>query len=156
MFKKEKERDAAFALMVLAQCEYATISTVSPQGIPYGTPISPVVMDSSIYFHCAQYGQRVDYLTANPQACISAVGQTQLIPEEYETAYQSAVALGQCLPVTDDQEKVQVLRLICEKYAPSHMEQFDQVIARSLKVTAIYKLTPTQITGKEHPFPKKG
>ncbi len=156
MFKKEKERDAAFALMVLSQCEYATIATLSPEGIPYATPVSPVVVDGAIYFHSAHYGQRADYLASNPQVSISAVGKTQLLPEQYETAYQSAVVQGTCTLVTEEQDKIQVLRVICEKYAPNHMEQFDRVIAKSLKVTAIYKITPTLITGKEHPFPKKG
>lgn len=150
MFKKDRARDAAFALQVVAQCDYATIATISPTGTPYATPISPVVMDGGVYFHSATYGQRVDYLKECAAVCLTGVAGVRPIPEDFTTAYQSAVIEGSCQLVADPQEKVAVLRLICEKYAPSHMAQFEKAIAQSLKVTAIYKVTPTHIMGKEH------
>lgn len=153
MYKKNCARDGQFALTVFSQCEYATIATISPDGTPYATPISPVIMDGSLYFHSATYGQRVDYLKERPKVSVSAVGETTLLPEDYTTAYQSAHLQGDCLLVADDQEKIAVLRLICQKYAPSHMAQFDAVIAKSLHVTAIYKVMPTHICGKENPKP---
>ena len=87
-------------------------------------------------------------ITQNSNGCMSCVSYAKLVPEKYTTEVKSAVLFGGCEEVCSDSEKIQALRLICEKYAPSNMQGFDEAIKRSLHRTAIYKIKINQISGK--------
>jgi hypothetical protein len=148
MIRKDREKDAAFALEVVRDCEYATLATVNTDGTPYCIPVSPVLIDSAIYFHCAAEGKKLDNIKQNNNICISCVSHTKLIPEKFTTEYKSAVAIGKCGIIEDKTEKITALRAICEKYAGSNMSSFDEEIAKSLHRTCICRIDIEQITGK--------
>jgi len=148
MRRKDRERDASFALDVLRDSEYATLATINPDGTPYCIPVSPVLVDGAIYFHCATEGQKLTNIELNDNVCISSVRYTKLIPEEFSTEYESAVATGKCRIITDPDEKTKALRKICEKYAESNMEHADKEIAGALHRTCICKIDIETITGK--------
>jgi len=145
---KEKEQDKAFALAVFRDCQYATLSTVNPDGTPYGVIVSTVVVDGAVCFHGANEGKKVDNIKANPNVSISGVKHTKLLPERFTTEYESAIASGKCVTVEDKGEKIKIIRAICEKYAPSSMGEFDAMVARLLDVTKIFKIQIATITGK--------
>lgn len=148
MRRKDREKDSAFAIEVLRNCEYATLATCNQDAIPYCVPISPVLHENIVYFHCALEGKKLDNINNNSNVCLSAVRNTKLLPEDFSTEYESAIAFGKCLPVNEDEEKIFALRLICEKFAASNMDAFEEAISRSLHRTAVYKINIEQITGK--------
>ncbi len=148
MRRKDREMDENFGLEVLRDCEYGVLSTVNKDGTPYCIPVSPVVLGRVIYFHCAPEGKKLDNIALNNKVCIAGVKNTKLLPQEYSTQYESGVATGVCTTVTDESEKIEALRLICEKYAKSNMEAFEATVARSLKRTTVCKIILQEITGK--------
>ena len=148
MRRKDREMDTTFAMEVLRDCEYATLATTNPDGTPYCVPLSPVIVDNSIYFHCANEGQKLVNIKQSDSVCISGVRRTKLLPEKFSTEYESAVAFGTCSIVTDDEEKTMALRKICEKYAISNMKNTDAEIAQSLHKTCICRIDIQHITGK--------
>ena len=150
MIRKDREKDTAFALEVIRDCEYATLATVNTDGTPYCIPISPVLIDSAIYFHCAQEGQKLDNIRQNNTVCVTCVRRVKLIPEKFTAKYESAVVFGKCEIVSDanGREKIMALRVICEKYAKSNMNNFEAKTAGSLSKTCVCKITIEQITGK--------
>ncbi len=148
MRRKDKEKNIEFALEVVRDCEYATLATINANGTPYCIPISPVLTDGLIYFHCALEGLKLDNIAKNNNVCLSCVRHTKLIPEKFTTEFESAVALGKCSLVNDNSEKIKALRAICQKYAKANMDEFDNAIARSLDRTVVCKIHIEQITGK--------
>jgi len=140
--------DSAFALEVLRDCEYATLATTNPDGTPYCIPLSPVTVGDSIYFHCANYGQKLVNIKFSDLVCISGVRNTKLVPETFSTEYESAVAIGTCSIVTDNEEKTMALIKICEKYAKSNMAHAEAEIAEALQRTCICRIDIRHITGK--------
>lgn len=148
MRRKDREKDATFAIEVLRDCEYATLSTINSDGTPYCVPISPVVIDNSVYFHSATEGKKLDNIEKNNSVCLSGVRHTKLVPEKFTTEFESAVALGRCRLIENTEEKISALRAICEKYANSNMASFEEAITHSLERTAVYKINLEQITGK--------
>ena len=148
MRRQDRQKDNQFALAVLKKCEYATLATQNADGTPYCIPISPVVADGAVYFHCAMEGLKLDNILARPKVCLSCVGETRLIPEHFTTAYESAVVFGTARIISDDSQKIAALRAICEKYAPSSMHQFEKVVSQSLRHTCICQITIDEITGK--------
>ena len=66
--------------------------------------------------------------------------------------YDSAIALGEAEIVTDNSEKIMALRLLCQRFLPKHMENFDEAIKRSLERTVVVKITLTEPSvGKSKP-----
>jgi len=150
MRRKDREKEASFALEVLKDCEYATLATTNADGTPYCIPISPVLVENTLYFHCAPEGQKLENISKNNTICISCVGHTKRIPEDFTTEYESAVVTGKCCVVTDEDEKIAALKALCEKYAKSNMKNFDAYITKSLSKTFVCKIEITKITGKSN------
>jgi len=148
MRRKDREKDSAFALEVMRDCEYATFATINPDGTPYCIPVSPAVVDNAIYFHCASEGQKLDNIRKSNNVCISGVRHIKLLPERFTTEYESAVVFGKCEIVFDEAEKIEALRAIGEKYAKSNMGNFGSHIEKYLNSTYICKIIIGQITGK--------
>jgi len=150
MRRKDREKDASFAFEVLRDCEYATLATINPDGTPYCIPISPVLVDNVIYFHCATEGQKLVNINDNNRICMSCVRHTKPIAETFTAEYESAVVFGKCIIVSNDDEKIMALRKLCEKYAESNMDNFDNSIAKWFHMTCVCKIDIEQITGKSN------
>ena len=149
MRRIDRQRDETFARELLHRCEYAVLSTVNPDGSPYCIPISPVLVENTIYFHCALEGQKVENILNNARVCLACVDKTHLVPEHFTTEYQSAVVTGEAHMVDSEAEKRFALRKLCEKYTPNHMHLVEQNIDKSIHRTGICAIVIDSITGKE-------
>ncbi len=146
MRKASRQKDAAWALEVMAKAPFITMSMTRPDGTPYGLPLNMAVADSStLYFHCASEGEKIDCLAENPVVSLSAVSRCEPRYEEdknnFTEHFHSAVALGRAEIVTAGEEKVSALRLICERFLPRYMDHFDEAVARSLERTTVVRIT---------------
>lgn len=148
MRKASRQKNSAWALEVFDKAPYVTVSMCRPEGIPYGVPLSLVRKDeTTFYFHCANEGEKIDCLKNNPVVSLSAVSRCTPVFEEekknYTEHYKSSIAIGRCEWVEDDTEKIEALRLLCERFLPKYMDHFDEAIGRSLDRTTIIKITLT-------------
>ena len=147
MRRKDRERDLAFGLAVIDECEYGTVAIQGEQ--PYCLPLSLVRVGEDLYFHCALEGKKMDLLRKSSAVWVSFVGENVAAEDDFTTYFRSAMVKGRALEVTDDAEKVAVLRALCEKLTPGHMPAFDSEVARSFAVTGIWKIHMDEITAKE-------
>lgn len=149
MRKANRRRDAEWALDVFDRAPYVTVSMIRPDGLPYGLPLSLVRGDEkTFYFHCADEGEKIDCLKSNPMVSLSAVSRcTPKFEEEkknFTEYFHSAVAIGCAEFVTDEVEKIEALRLLCQRFLPKYMEHFDEAIERSLGRTTVVKIVLTE------------
>lgn len=149
MRKASRMKDPAWALEVFDKAPYVTVSMTRPDSTPYGLPLSLVRKDErTFYFHCADEGEKIDCLKANPVVSLSAVSRCMPKFEEekenFTEYFHSAIAIGKAERVTDNEEKTEALRLLCERFLPKYMNHFDNAIARSLDRTTIIKITLTE------------
>ncbi len=156
MRRKEREMPEAFALEVVDKCMYATLATAGTDGQPYCVPVSVVRDGRVVYIHCAMQGRKTDNMRDSPKVCISCVGDVHLVEDKFTVEYESAVIFGRAEEVTADEEKTQALKLICERFAPSQMQAFDQAVQRSLHRTAVWKVQATEVTGKRKKYDHNG
>ena len=162
MRKASREMDATFALEVFDKAPYITVSFVRPDGHPYGVPLSLARTDDrTFYFHGALEGEKMDCIAANAEVALSAV--TRCAPTigpkdgNFTLQYKSAMAVGIAALVTEEAEKIEALRAICQRFLPHHMDAFDAAIARSLERTAVVRITLTEPpTGKRKQYDKQG
>lgn len=148
MRRAEHEKDCAFAEKVIDECRYMTLSLVDEAGAPYCVPLSPVRRDGQIYFHCATAGRKLDAMRAHPQVSMSFVGNTEVPPKKFTLYYEAVYAEGTAGEVTDEVEKVEALRLLCEKYCPDDMSDFERVLRAWGARTGIWKISLDKITSK--------
>ena len=154
--------DAAFALEVFDKAPYITVSFTRPDGSPYGVPLSLAgTDDKTFYFHCALEGDKLECIATNPKVALSAV--TKCAPTvgpkdgSFTLQFKSAMAVGMAEIVTDRDEKIEALRVFCQRFLPKHMDAFDYAIARSLERTTVVKITLTEPpTGKRKQYDKEG
>ena len=146
MRKKSREMDAAWALEVMDKAPYITVSMTDVNGMPYSVPLSLARTDEqTFYFHCATEGKKLDILRTNPFVCLSAVSKCKptVGPKDgsFTLEFKSAIAFGRAEIVTDDTEKREALRAICQRFLPKHMDAFDAAVERSMSRTAIVRIT---------------
>ncbi len=149
MRKKERRLPEEDALEIFDRAPYITVAMVRTDGTPYALPLSLVRKGKhTFYFHCAYEGEKVDVLSVNPIVSLSAVSKCTPKFEEdkrnFTEYYRSAVAPGRCEAVTDTEEKIEALRLICLRFLPRYMDEFEAAVERSLERTMIMKITLTE------------
>lgn len=97
---------------------YATLVTATPDGLPYGVPVSPVIEGDVVWFHAARgVGRKYDNLTRNPRAALVFVAEA--VPDEpaFSMNYKSAILEGVVTRVEDETERLHALWLISERWA---------------------------------------
>lgn len=148
MRRKDREMNREFALTVLDKCDYAVLSMADAETGPYCLPVTIVRSGDALYFHCAPEGRKADLLRRSGRICLAAVGDAHIPPNEFTTEYESAVVFGACAEVTDEAEKVEALRLLCQRHVPAHMDAFEREAARSLHRTGVWRIDMETVTGK--------
>lgn len=149
MRRMDRERDRDFALEVIDSCEYGVAAVSTGTDRPYCLPLSLVRVGNDLYFHCALTGYKLELLRRNPHVCITFVGANEAATDKFTTYYQSAIVQGTAFEVTEEGEKVDALRALCEKLTPTNMGQFDKAMAKSLPVTGVWRIQMDEVTGKE-------
>ena len=129
MRRKDREQSEEFGWNVLETCPYAVLSTTDDEGLPYGIPVSPAVLDGAVYFHSAKHGTKSKLLREHPDVCLVGVRDVVPLPEAYSTEYASAVVRGTVAEVTDDAERIAALRAIAERYAAENLGHFEAALA---------------------------
>ena len=80
--------------------------------------------------------------------CLSAVSKCKptVGPKDgsFTLEFESAIAFGKAEIVTDDTEKREALRAICQRFLPKHMDAFDAAVERSMSRTVIVRITLTE------------
>lgn len=148
MRRKERQMPEEFAWEVVDKCEYAFLAMTAEDGSPYGLPVTIARGGRAIYFHSALEGRKAECLRRSPRVCLSCVGETQVPPGQFTTLFESAVVFGRAEEVTEDDEKIHALQLLCQRHTPDNMENFPKAIAKSLNRTGVWRITVEEITGK--------
>ncbi len=78
----------------------------------------------------------------------SAVSKMKPVDGKFTIEFESAVITGIPVIVENEEEKIEALRLICERFTPDNMGDFDNAVSRSLGITAIIRIDILTATGK--------
>ena len=147
MRKIERQMTDEETLGVLIKGEYGILSTIDMNGQPFGTPLSYVVKDHNIYFHCALEGTKLENIRFSGKVCFTVVGSTKVLQDKFSTEFESVMAFGDAC-IIEGEEKLQVLREVIKKYSPSFMEEGNKYIKNAIEKTCVVKIGITHLTGK--------
>ena len=148
MRRKEKAISPEESLEVLRTAEYGVLSTVSADQTPYATPMSFVLLNDAIYFHCAKEGHRLENIAGNRNVCFNVVDSVKLMPANFNTQYRSVTVSGTIRIVEEPQEKKQGICAIVDKLSPDHKEAGLAYIDKAFNNMHVLKLQVSKISGK--------
>jgi uncharacterized protein len=145
--RKDREIQRHEAEELLLNSEYGILSTVGTDGQPYGVPLSYTYKNNCIYFHCAIDGHKIENIENNHRVSFCVVGETKVLPEEFATEYESAVAFGVASEI-QGVERQNALLWFLKKYSPAHIDKGEKYIDQKDKVTKVIKIEIDHISGK--------
>ena len=149
MRRKDRAMTDEAARELLDKGEYGFLATVGADGLPYGVPLSYVLVGDKLYVHSAGEGRKIANLAHCPQVSFTVVGRTQPVyTKNFTTWYESVMAFGTVDAVTDEDEKFQALYALAAKYLPGYLDRAEEDIRHSLARTAVYRMTVESLTGK--------
>jgi uncharacterized protein len=149
--RKDKQTSNAEACSLLDTAEYGVLSTVDADGQPYGVPLNFVYKNNCIYVHCAMQGHKLENLANNPKASFCVVENAEIIPSNFSTKYQSAIAFG-IVSEVQGQERYDGFLWLLEKYSPNHIEEGKEYTKKMDKATKLIKIEVQHISGKKSPL----
>ena len=153
MRRKDRAIPHQQALDMLERGEYGVLSTVDADGAPYATPLSYVLLDGALYFHCALEGQKLRNLARDARVCFCVVGMAEAVYDgSFGTYYESALVFGRATNVAGD-EKHAALAALCQKYLPAHVQHVRGYIEQGYDATAVIRIDIECISGKARAKP---
>jgi nitroimidazol reductase NimA-like FMN-containing flavoprotein (pyridoxamine 5'-phosphate oxidase superfamily) len=147
MRRKDRAISNEDAVGILTKAEYGVLSTVCPDGSPYGVPLNFCFVDNAIYFHCAMEGRKIDTIVKNPSVSFCALGATELQPEKFATNYESVIVSGTIGEVFA-QEKQAALEGLLKKYSADYFEAGLRYIENLREKTRVFKISVATLSGK--------
>ena len=145
---KDQQLDATEANEIMNRCTNGVLSINGDNGYPYGVPVSYAYADGRIYFHCAREGYKVDLLKKDPHVSFTVVAQDDIIPEDFNTLYISAIAFGRARLVDDPEEMRKIQGYIIDKYSKGHEESGGRYLDSSISEIYMVEITVDHITAK--------
>ncbi|MBQ8509706.1 MAG: pyridoxamine 5'-phosphate oxidase family protein [Clostridia bacterium] len=146
MRRADRERDFDFAAQVVKESDYATVSFT---GDAYAVPFTPLWHDGAIYMHCANEGEKLERIKANPRVCISAVSQAVAKPGKFGLDYKSAIFFADAKIVTDPDEKMKVLVAIAARHAPTLPDRMEKYARGLFDRATLVRFEIVSGTGKQ-------
>jgi nitroimidazol reductase NimA-like FMN-containing flavoprotein (pyridoxamine 5'-phosphate oxidase superfamily) len=149
MRRNDKEMDMEETKSFLRDARVGRLA-MSKDDEPYVVPINFVYFKEKIYFHCANDGQKIGYLSTNSRVCFEAdefLGiRKGCTPCTSTVKYRSVIALGKASIIEDINLKKEALRRLGKKYGGASSGSFDEeTFERTLLVTiAIERMTGKQ------------
>ncbi|MDL2258149.1 pyridoxamine 5'-phosphate oxidase family protein [Eubacteriales bacterium OttesenSCG-928-K08] len=154
MRRKDRELTSELTLEIVDKCPYVSLATINEDGSPYCMPIQMVRQNMALYFHCAKQGKKLDNLRARPEVSLSCVTVAQTAEQDFTTYYESAIVNGTAVEVVDENEKINALRILSERYTPQLMDIFDDYLPKYFKSAGVWRIDITTITGKANRKPE--
>lgn len=114
---------------------------------PYTVPMSHVYVDGKIYFHGAKRGHKRDAIKKHNKVSYCVVDRGVKEPDDWWYTFKSVVVFGKIKTLTDDNEKIEKLTHLGDKFFPTHEETVSE-IDRLLNKTEVFEITIDHISGK--------
>lgn len=143
---------------MLSQEECEEILANEPRGVlallgdydyPYALPMSHVYVDGKIYFHGAMTGHKNDAVKKYDKASYCVMDEGVRNPDDdWSYIFRSVIVFGRIRTLSDDDEKVEKLTNLGDKFFPTHEETVSE-IEKLLHRTEVFELTIEHMSGKK-------
>jgi nitroimidazol reductase NimA-like FMN-containing flavoprotein (pyridoxamine 5'-phosphate oxidase superfamily) len=158
MRRKDKEITSLDGIIqIVNQCTVCRLG-LSDHNTPYVVPLNYGCRFENgvltLFFHGAQEGRKLDIIRTNNKACFEVDCDTRLIEGgtvcAYGYAYKSVIGFGEITILETKDEKIDGLNAIMRRQTGK--ETVYHFTEEALNRTAVYKMTVSELTGKQKEF----
>lgn len=146
--RKDRLRTAEEARTIMKSCDFAVLSTTDSENMPYGVPVSVVLEENRLYFHCAKAGRKLENIQLNPHVCVTFAKVRLVDSENFTTRYESVIAEGTASVIEEETEKRHALQLLCRRYTQHSDEEIDAYIQHYFAQTGVVRVDLENISAK--------
>ena len=147
MRRKEKKMSNEEIIELLKSGEEGVLATIGKDNYPYAVPLNYVYHDNGIYFHCATSGHKIDNINHNSKVSFCVVKDTQIISEDFNTKFKSAILFGTAQELHDD-EKEEGLMVLVRGLSSAHIKAGEKYIKNAIDKTKVFKIKIEHKSGK--------
>lgn len=148
MRRKEKIMSEEEMKNILHKAEFGTLACIGENGYPYSVPLNYAYDNGKLYFHSAQSGHKIDNISFNDKVCFSVVGYYKVLPEKFDTEYDSVILFGKASRITEEAEMKRALMLLIEKYSSCYLAEGIEYIHKAASAISVYRIDIEHMTGK--------
>lgn len=149
MRRKRQELAQEESITILQKATSGTLALLGDNGYPYAVPISYVYHEGKLYFHSAVEGHKVDAIRQCEKASFCVIEQDEVHPEKYTTFFRSVIAFGKIHIIEDETEKLQMARMLGNRYNPDQDEALQKELENGLARMLMIRFDIEHLTGKE-------
>lgn len=149
MRRKRQELAQEESITILQKATSGTLALLGDNGYPYAVPISYVYHEGKLYFHSAVEGHKVDAIRQCEKASFCVIEQDEVHPEKYTTFFRSVIAFGKIHIIEDETEKLQMARMLGNRYNPNQDEALQKELENGLARMLMIRFDIEHLTGKE-------
>ena len=122
MRRKRQQLAEEESIGILQKATSGTLALLGDGGYPYAVPISYVYHEGKLYFHSALTGHKIDAIRKCDKASFCVIEKDDVQPQKYTTFFRSVIAFGRIHIIEDEQEKLEVARMLGNRYNPNQEE----------------------------------
>ncbi|MCK5735719.1 MAG: pyridoxamine 5'-phosphate oxidase family protein [Spirochaetaceae bacterium] len=147
MRRTDRQTSESDAYSILERGEFGILSSISESGELYGVPMNYCVIDQNVYLHSAREGKKVENLLFHPEVSFSVVINTEVLPGEFASKYESCVLQGLAEEVSGD-DKQSALESFIFKYSRDFFAEGKVYIEKLKDQTKVFRVSINSISGK--------
>ena len=150
--RRKRQQLAEEEIAILEKATTGTLALLGDNDYPYAVPISYVYHDGKLYFHSALTGHKVDAIRKcdkADKASFCVIEKDDVQPEKYTTFFRSVIAFGRIRIIEDEHEKLEVARMLGNRYNPNQDEALQKEIESGLSRMLAIRFDIEHLTGKE-------
>lgn len=149
MRRKRQQLTQEESIVILQNATAGTLALLGDDDYPYTVPISYVYNEGKIYFHSALNGHKVDAIRKYDKASFCVIEQDDVQPEKYTTFFRSVIAFGRIHIIEDEKEKLEIVRMLGNRYNPNQDDALQKEIESGLSRLLAIRFDIEHLTGKE-------
>lgn len=149
MRRKRQQLSQEESIVILQKATAGTLALLGDDDYPYAVPISYVYNEGKIYFHSALNGHKVDAIRKYDKASFCVIEQDDVQPEKYTTFFRSVIAFGRIHIIEDEKEKLEIVRMLGNRYNPNQDDALQKEIESGLSRLLAIRFDIEHLTGKE-------
>ena len=154
MFREIRLKDRVInnekAIEIIKKGSFGVLATIGKDGYPYGVPLNYTYFDNCICFHCAKTGHKLENIDFNKKVSFCVVTKSDVLGNEFDTDYESAIVFGKAAVITDDSEKRDILLSVINKYSADYLKAGNNYMKKYWDETKVIKIRIEHLSGKAH------
>ena len=133
---------------ILANEPRGVLALLGDYDYPYALPMSHVYVDGKIYFHGAMMGHKNDAVEKCNKVSYCVMDEGVRNPDDdWSYIFRSVIVFGRIRTLSDDDEKIEKLTYLGDKFFPTHEETVSE-IEKLLHRTEVFEIIIEHMSGK--------